>query len=156
MAFQAGQILTAPALNLAIPVGETQSVLNTTFGSTNSATYTPTLTGPGTVTLAFVAPGSGAISVTFTAAISPQTTTAFGAISVAISGAAGTFAASDDYNAYVISTDPANDFGGTVERTKIFTGLTPGAAGTITMNHKSSSGTTDFGNRQIIWRPVGG
>ena len=155
MVFFAGQKLTAADLNAAVPLGESQTPSATTFGSTSSTSYTATLTAAGTVTQAFVAPASGKISVTFTASILPGTAGAFGTISVGLSGAAGTVAPSDDWQAFVRSTDGSNAYHGTVERTHDFTGLVPGAAGVITMYHRASAGSVDFSNRQLKYRPIG-
>lgn len=156
MVFFAGQKLTAAALNSAIPLGETQSVIVSAFGSTTSTVYTATLASVGTVTLAYVAPPSGIIEVTFTAVIVPSIANLSGLVSVALTGAAGTVAASDNHHAYATTTDAANDYGGTVTKSVLFTGLTAGAAGTITMHHRASSATSvEFGYRQLKWRPIG-
>jgi hypothetical protein len=152
--FFAGQKLTAYQLNSAAPTGEVQSAVNTTFGQTTSTSYTPTLSGSSAVTLAFTVPPSGSIAVFLTASILPGNSGQFGTISVALSGAAGVVAASDAWQAFVRSTDAANAYHGTVFRETIFPGLVAGATGLITMNHRSSSGTVDFSNRQLRWRPV--
>lgn len=149
----AGQRLSAAYVNALCPLGKAQNTVNTTFGSTASTTYTPTLASTGTCTLAFVTPASGAIEVFYTASISPQASGRFGVISVSISGAAGTVAASDDGQAFNKSTS-ATVYDGTVSRRRIFTGLTPGAVGTITMEHKVIGGTVNFNDRQLAWEPV--
>ncbi len=155
MAFFAGQKLTAAAMNAAVPLNEEQSAVNTSFGTSTSTSYTSTLTGATTVTLAFVAPTSGKIEVNFTASVIPDAAPNAGFVSVALSGAAGTVAASDDWWAFAYTTDAANDYHGTVTRTKVFTGLVAGAAGVITMNHKVSAGSCTFTNRQVKYRSIG-
>lgn len=154
MTFLAGQKLSAAALNSAAPTGAAQSVVNTTAGNTTSSTYTPTLSAGGTVTLAFVTPASGKIWVTYTATGVGTTSAEFPSISFAISGAAGTLAASTDRQAFNKSTS-AGTPESTISRRTLVTGLTPGAAGTITMNFKSfAGGTVTFNNKQLQWEPV--
>jgi hypothetical protein len=151
MVFSAGQVLTATILNSAAPVGDAQTVVNTTAGTTTSTTYTPTLSGSGLVTLAFVTPPSGAIWVSYTASVKHSATGGFATISVALSGAASTVAASDNYQAFGQTTDGANSRPEiTVFRRFWFSGLTAGAAGLITMNHRIGvAGTGTFTNRQL-------
>lgn len=155
MAFSAGQVLTADVMNAACPVGSDMTVVSTTAGTTTSTTYTSTLSGAGSVTLAFVTPASGKIWVTETASAKGGTTSIFPAITFAISGAAGTVAASDNNQAF----QQAASAGGpesTLFRRVLVAGLTPGAAGTITMNYKTTgAGTVTYNNRQLAWEPVG-
>lgn len=155
MAFLAGQKATAAQLNSAAPVGEAEATVNTTPGTTTSTSYTDTLTGSGTMTIAYVAPPSGKICVWYTASTVPSVANYFGIVAPALTGAAGTVAASDNWQAFNKTTDASNDNDGTVYRTHIFTGLVAGAAGTITMMHKVIGGLVTFSDRQIGWRPIG-
>lgn len=144
----AGQKVTALLLNSLAPTGHASSSVNTTAGTTTATAYTDTLTSSTVVSVAFVTPPSGDIEVTITGALDNSGDN-YSVISYRISGAAGTVAASDSWQAYKRNTNE-----GMVSRTSIQTGLTPGAAGTITMQHKVSAGTGTFNHREIIWRPL--
>ncbi|MFJ5984301.1 hypothetical protein [Lentzea sp. NPDC092896] len=144
----AGQKVTASLLNSLAPTGETTSGVNTTAGTTTSTGYTDTLTSSSTVSVAFIAPPSGKIAVTICGAVDNGGDN-YSVISYRLSGAAGTVAASDNWQVYFRNTNE-----GVVSRTTYQTGLTPGAAGTITMQHKVSGGTGTFNHREILWRPV--
>ncbi len=108
------------------------------------------------MTLAFVTPASGKIWVTITASAKAGTTiAAFPAITFAITGAAGTVAASDNYQAFNQTVDTSSRPENTLFRRQLITGLVAGAAGTITMHHKiGGGGTGTFTNRQLQWEPV--
>lgn len=153
MAFASGQKVTAAQLNSAAPTGSAQTAVNTTGGTTTSTTYTSSLTGSAAVTLAFTAPPSGSIWVTYTASAF-HSGTDYPSISVGLSGAAGTVAVSTTWQAFnqtVTTPRPES----TLFRRYMFTGLTPGSAGTITLYHKVlSAGTATFSNRQLGWEPV--
>lgn len=148
MAFTAGQKLTAAQLNSAAPVGAAQSTVNTTAGTTTSTSYTDSLTGSTTVSLAFTVPPSGAIWVTITSALDNSADN-YTVVSYRISGSAGTVAASDNWQIYFRNTNE-----GMVSRRTMQTGLTVGATGTVTMQHKVSGGTGTFNHRQILIEPV--
>lgn len=155
MAFAAGQKVTAAQINSACPIGATQSTMSAVSGTVTVGTpYVGSLTGGApTHTLAFTAPASGSIWVSITASAT-NNSTGYGCISFAISGAAGTRAASDDYQAFMQGvTTPRPEQ--TLYRRVMITGLTPGAAGTITMYYRSfTAGTTTFNYRQIGYEPV--
>lgn len=144
----AGQKVTASLLNSLAPTGHAASGVNTTAGTTTSTSYTDTLTSSTTVTLAFITPPSGKIAVTICGAVDNSADN-YSIISYRISGAAGTVAASDSWQAYFRNTNE-----GMVSRRSIQTGLVAGAAGTITMQHKVSGGTGTFNHREIIWEPI--
>lgn len=148
MVMQAGQQLTAAALNSAAPTTWTQLTNISDTGTTGSVTYTDALSGAVNATLAFVAPASGAIEVTIHAAIDNSGAN-YTWVSFRISGAAGTVAASDDY---ALSANGTDDH--TAPRSTIITGLTPGAAGTITMQYRVGAGTGTIDHRSIIQKPM--
>lgn len=148
MVFVAGVALTAAALNAAAPTGDTSFYLSND-GTTTSTSYTDTLTGSTTASLAFVAPPSGKIEVTI--AVLQENTTSTTQTSFRISGAAGTVAASDDYS---VQSDDSNTRMG--EKTTQISGLTAGAAGTVTMQHKVAGGTGTFDKRAINIRMIAG
>ncbi|PRY35330.1 hypothetical protein [Umezawaea tangerina] len=150
MTFQAGQKITAADLNRAAPSTSTQLTNISDTGTLTSAVYTDTLSGAINATLAFVTPPSGSIEVTIHAAIDNSSTN-YTYVSFRISGAAGTVAASDDY---AISANGTDDH--TASRTTIIPGLTPGAAGTITMQYRVSAGTGTVDHRSIIQKPMPG
>ncbi|SES20835.1 hypothetical protein [Lentzea albida] len=141
MPFLAGETLTAAGL-----MGATerlQSTVNVVAGTTTSTTYTSTLTGTTAATLAFVAPPSGRIRVTIFAALDNSAAN-YTVASYSISGAAGGVAANDDKQIYANGTDE-----GSRARPTIVTGLTPNAAGLITMEFKVSGGTGTINHQQI-------
>jgi hypothetical protein len=148
MVAQAGQQLTAAALNSAAPTTWTQLTNISDTGTLTSVTYTDTLSGAVNATLAFVAPPSGSIKVSIHAAVDNSSTN-YTYVSFRISGAAGTVAASDDY---ALSANGTDDH--TAPRPTIITGLTPGAAGTITMQYRVSAGTGTVDHRSIIQEPM--
>lgn len=155
MTFSAGQKPTAAQLNNAAPTGTTQSATNTTAGTTTSTSYTGTLTGSGTVTVAGTAPPSGIIEVIHAASIANNTAGAYAAMAFSISGAI-TRAESDDDQLFVQCAQ-ATGAGRPEIRGEITTrvsGLTPGAAFTISGAYKVTSGTGTFNYRRIMWRPV--
>lgn len=141
MPFLAGQTLTAALLNGA--TDHLQSTVNTVAGTLTSTTYTSTLTGSTAATLAFVVPPSGRIAVTIFAALDNSAAN-YTVGSYSIGGAAGTVAANDDKQIYANGTDE-----GSRERRTIVSGLTPGAAGTVTMEYKVSAGTGTINHQQI-------
>lgn len=148
MAALAGQKVTATLLNTIAPAGYGSSGVNTTAGTTTSTSYTDSLTSSTTVSVAFIVPPSGAIEVIIFGAVDNSGDN-YSTLSYRISGAAGTVAASDSWQAYFRNTNE-----GTVSRRSVQSGLTPGAAGTITMQHKVSAGTGTFNHREIIWRAL--
>jgi hypothetical protein len=148
MAFVSGQKVTAAQLNSAAPTGAVQSTVNTTSGTTTSTSYTDSLTGSTTVSLAFTVPASGKIWVTITGA-TDNSADNYSTMSYRISGTAGTVAASDNWQLYFRNTNE-----GLTSRRTMQTGLTPGASGTVTMQHKVAAGTGTFNHRQILVEPV--
>ncbi|WP_191304408.1 hypothetical protein [Lentzea cavernae] len=144
----AGQKITASMLNSLAPTGHASSGVNTTAGTTTSTSYTDTLSGTTSVSVAFIVPPSGKIAVTVFGS-TDNSADNYSVISYRISGAAGTVAASDNWQTYFRNTNE-----GGVGRRSFQTGLTPGAAGTITMQHKVSGGTGTFNNREILWEPL--
>lgn len=148
MVMQAGQQLTAAALNSAAPTSSTELANISDTGTVLATTYTDTLTSAVNATLAFVAPASGSIWVSIHASIDNSGAN-YTWVSFRISGAAGTVAASDDY---AISGNGTDDHTAS-RRTKI-TGLTPGAAGTITMQYRVSAGTGTVDHRSMSQDPV--
>ena len=147
MAFLAGQSLTASLLNDATTTIE--SATDAVAGTTTSATYTDTLTSTGTHTLNFVAPASGKIVVTIACVAVNGTAGAYAAMSFRVSGAAGTQAASDANQVYGQGTGTNRPEVRTSVPTLV-TGLTPGASGTITLQHKvTGGGTGTFNYRRI-------
>lgn len=153
MAFAAGQKVTAAQLNSAAPTGAVQSAVNSTVGTTTSTSYTDTLTSSTTVSLGFTTPGSGSIKVTIIAAMQNNTAGSYVAVSFRISGAAGTVAASDDYQVYTQGTGTSRPES-RISGSTIITGLTPGAAGTVTMQHKVTANIGTYNYRRIIIEPI--
>jgi hypothetical protein len=151
--FFAGQKLTALIMNSAAPTGSAQTTPNTTGSTTTSTAYTATLASGSSHTLAFVAPPSGSIWVTYVCSAF-HSATDFPSMSVGIGGAAGTIAPSTLWQAFNQTvTTPRPEH--TLFRRYMFTGLVPGAAGLITMYYKTlASGTATFNNRQLAWEPV--
>jgi len=142
MGFLAGERATAADLNDA--TSATQSTTDIVAGTTTSTSYTDTLTGTGTLTHNFVAPASGKIAVTVTAELQ-NSTTAYTTMSFRISGAAGTLPADDNNGPYMFGAVRVR---GSV--LSLITGLSPGAAGTITLQHKVTGGTGTFNRRRIM------
>lgn len=153
MTFVSGQRVTAAQLNSAAPIGAVQSVVNTTSGTTSSGTYTDTLSGTSTVSLNFVVPPSGAIWVTTNVGMFSGANTVYAVTSYRISGSAGTVAASDNWQIY---TKQVSTMESLFTRRTMQTGLTPGATGTVTMQHRNSNGSTTctFNHRQLLIEPV--
>lgn len=146
-AFQAGQQLTAAALNSKAPVGHAQTTVVGT-ATTTSTSYVDAVSGAGLCTQAFVVPASGAIVVTISAAMD-NSGGSYTYMTFRISGAAGTVNSLTDNAAIHFGTDD-----GTHEKTTTVTGLTPGSAGTITATHKVDAGTGTYDYRSITWTPV--
>jgi hypothetical protein len=151
--FFAGQKVTALQMNSAAPTGSNQTTPNTTGSTTTSTTYVSTLANGSSHTLAFTAPPSGAIWVSYSASAF-HSGTDFPSISVGLSGAAGTIAVSSLWQAFNQTvTTPRPE--ATLWRRYMFTGLTAGQAGLITMYYKLlTSGTATFNNRHLMWEPV--
>jgi hypothetical protein len=144
--FAAGQILTAGDLNAVTTAVE--SGANTTPGTTTSTTFTDTLTGSSTVTLAFTAPASGVIVVTVSAECSNSGGSNYTIAGFRISGAAGTVAATDTNSIYLRGTDSLRASG----EFRVG-GLTPGMSGTVTMQHRvNPAGTGTFNNRELLMK----
>ncbi len=148
MVAQAGQQLTAAAVNSFAPTTWTKLDNISDTGTVTSTTYTDTLSSAVSATLAFVVPASGSVEITIHAAVDNSGTN-YTFVSFRISGAAGTVAASDDY---AISANGTDDH--TAPRSTIITGLTAGAAGTITMQYRVGAGTGTVDHRSIIQKPM--
>lgn len=148
--FAAGQKMTAAFMNLTCPVTTgNQMAMSTTSGTTTSASYVNSLSAGGVVSINYVAPASGSIWVTIFCTMSALATatmdTAF-----ALTGAAGTLGASDPTKVTTVGTTAVTK----TRRVKI-DGLTPGAAGTITLWYRTSTSTMTVNSRQIAWEPAG-
>jgi len=105
-------------------------------GALNAGAYTPTLTGtPGTNPSVTLVTGTTALVSISNGLV---TTTAFGAMSFAVSGA-GVVAASDAY-ATTINTAP---FDASVSRQLVMTGLTAGT-NTFTLQYRTGAACTYF------------
>lgn len=141
MAFLAGAPVTADSLNDATTVIE--STTDATAGTTTSTSYTDTLTGPSAHSLAFTTPESGIIVVTITSE-AYNSGANYATCSFRISGAAGTVASSDNNSLYHYGSDRFR-----ASSTSRVSGLTPGAAGTVTLQHKVVAGTGTFNRRKI-------
>lgn len=146
--FQAGQVLTAAALNSAAPLGAAQTAVNTGSSTTTSTSYVDAVSGAGLTTLGFVAPASGAIKITISAAMD-NSGSFYTNITFRISGAAGTVNSLEENSAQQFGTDDS-----TRSKTTVVTGLVPGSAGTITMTHRVTGGTGTYDYRSIIWEPI--
>lgn len=145
----AGQKVTAAFLNSLCPLGEAQSVNNTTVGTTTSGTYTDTLSSSGTVTLNFTAPPSGVVDITIEAALWNSSVGFYTVASFRLSGAS-TVAATDDNQIYQHGTNEQRQMG----RSRV-SGLVAGGAYTATMQHKVSGGTGNYNHRRIAVTPIG-
>ncbi len=117
-----------------------------TQGTTVSVTYTATLTGSSAATIAVVVPASGIVLILFAADLLNTTAGNKAFCSVACSGI-DTIAANDAW-ARIANSGAAND-----DRSlsaHLFTGLTPGATDTFTLQFKAAAGTTQVANQELI------
>jgi len=128
------------------PTANVQSVQ----GTTTSAAYTATLAGSTAASLAVVVPASGAVLVIFSVDLLNTTAGNKAFASVACSGT-DTVAASDAW-AKISNSGAANDDRGT--SVHLFTGLTPGATDTFTLQFKAAAGTTQVNSQELIAIPL--
>jgi hypothetical protein len=119
-------------------------------GTTVSAAYTAVLTGSTAANLAVVIPASGAVLVIFSVDLLNTTAGNKAFASVACSGT-DTIAASDAW-AKISNSGAANDDRGT--SVHLFTGLTPGATDTFTLQFKAAAGTTQVNSQELIAIPL--
>ncbi len=148
MTYLAGEDVTADELNGGTTMFSSST--DTVAGTTTSTSFTGTLTGTTAKTLAFIAPPSGKIAVTVSAEIALNSATglpAYATIAAALSGAAGVQAATDNKAAFIYAT-AANTRSG-LSRRALFTGLTAGQAGLVTLQHRVTASTGTFNFRTI-------
>lgn len=143
----AGQKLTAAFINALCPLGETQSSTDATPGTTTSTSYTDTLTGTSTKTLAFTAPPSGAVAIKIKSSLKNNGAN-YTAAAFRLSGAS-TRASNDNDQIFVLGTNEDTE-----ESETVVTGLTAGGSYTITMQHKVTAGTGTYNYRRITVRPL--
>lgn len=126
------------------------SNLVATQGTTASTTYTATLTSSTAATLAVVVPASGAVLVIFSADLLNTTAGNRALCSVACSGT-DTVAASDAW-ARIANSGAANDDRSASHH--LFTGLTPGATDTFTLQFRAPAGTCQVANQELTAIPL--
>lgn len=134
-------------LNSRAPLGESQSGVDTTFGTTTSTSWTDTISGSSPVTLAFVAPPSGKVSISISAAVKNSGAN-FSGLNFRLSGA-GSRAAVDGEQAFVQGNSEV-----VVTKDNVVSGLVVGGSYTITLQHKVTAGTGTFNYRRLGWRPL--
>lgn len=122
--------------------------------STTSGTYVALTNNPG---VAFVAPPSGRVIVSFGSTLDGNTATVFGMVTVQIRtgstiGSGTIFTTASDDNAIGSEGDTATQYG----RTLMISGLTSGANYNAQMLYKlfSGSGTAFFARRNIVVYPT--
>ena len=120
-------------------------------GSTSSTSYTATLTGATAAGLSFTAPASGKVILYNNGLLAASATAqlAYCTIRVRTGAVVGSgsdvLAAADDW---AIATK--EDFFEGKGRSKMLSGLTPGAAYNVQQLFRSSSGTAQFTGREVI------
>lgn len=124
--------------------------VQTVQGTTASAAYTATLAGSTAASLAVVIPASGAVLIVFSVDLLNTTAGNKAFASVACSGT-DTIAASDNW-AKISNSGAANDDRGTSSH--LFTGLTPGATDTFTLQFRAIAGTTQVNSQELIAMPL--
>lgn len=119
-------------------------------GTTSSVTYTPTLAGGTAASLAVVVPASGAVLILFSADLLNTTAGNRAFCSVACSGT-DTVAASDAW-ARIANSGAANDDRSASHH--LFTGLTPGATDTFTLQFRCPAGVCQVANQELTAIPL--
>lgn len=119
-------------------------------GTTASVTYTPTLAGGTAASLAVVIPASGAVLVIFSVDLINTTAGNRALCSVACSGT-DTVAASDAW-ARICNSGAAND--DRSASVHLFTGLTPGATDTFTLQFRVPAGSATVVNQELVVVPL--
>lgn len=151
--FLADVATLATAFALKAPLGESQSAVDTTFGTTTSTAWTDALAGgPSVLSLAFTAPPSGKVMIHIKGSARNGGSSNFSGINFRMTGpSAYARAAVDGEQAFVQGQAEV-----VVTADNIVSGLTPGGVYTVFFQHKVTAGTGTFNYRRIGWRPIAG
>lgn len=144
----------AAAGDLLVAMATVTSVQNTA-GTTNSASYTATLTGGTTCSVVFVAPPSGNVLIHNNCEPTASSTTqaaycSFEVRAGATPGSGTVFLAAATNHAVMGFGNLTTGKG----RTKLVTGLTPGSTYNARQLFLSTSGTATFEGKELIAQPV--
>lgn len=140
---------TRLTLREGVAVGDTQN----TAGTTTSTVYTPTLTGGTTCSFTFVAPGSGRVLVSHNCnleATSGNLALCGFELRTGSTIGSGTLVVGTTNNDEVLTAGSQANFG----RSRLVTGLTPGATYNIRMMFAVTSGTGTFKSKHLNVTPA--
>jgi hypothetical protein len=151
MAILAGEKATAPRINeeIGVALQDTQD----TSGTTTSTSYTATLTGGTACGIAFVAPPSGKVEITWTNEQS-NSGASFSLCTIRVRtgatvGSGSDFLATSDN----IQTAVNGTSSTTVTRMRLVTGLTPGSNYNVQNLYRVGANTGTFLRKNLIVKP---